>query len=85
MADKPDKPEQIAPPKLTITDSALAPYVFFDGAPSFGYLNGIVNVTLVAGRHLLKDGVPTADFVAVAYLRCMRLSNSATQRPISAA
>jgi hypothetical protein len=70
MTDNPDKPEQIQPAKLTITDTGNAPYIFFEGAPNFGFVNGIVNVTLAAGRHLVKDGVPTTDIVAVGYLRC---------------
>jgi hypothetical protein len=74
MTDKPDKPEQIPPTKITIIDTGVAPYIFFDGAPNFGFANGIVNVTLATGRHLLKDGVPTSDIVAVGYLRCNALA-----------
>jgi hypothetical protein len=70
VIDKPDKPEQVAPAKITITDTGLAPYVFFEGAPTFGFVNGIVNVTLAASRHLMKDGAPASDFVVVANLRC---------------
>jgi hypothetical protein len=70
MADNPDKREQVVPAKITVTDTGIAPYIFFEGAASFGFVNGIVNVTLAAGRHLLKDGVPVSDVVAVAYLRC---------------
>jgi hypothetical protein len=66
MADNP----QIQPTKITVTDTGLAPYIFFEGAPNFGFANGVVNVTLAAGRHLLKEGVAVTDFVAVGYLRC---------------
>jgi hypothetical protein len=70
VIDKPDKPEQVPAQKLTITDTGIAPYIFFEGAPSFGFANGIVNVTLAASRHLMKDGVVASDVVAVAHLRC---------------
>jgi hypothetical protein len=47
VTDKPDKPEQITPAK-TVTDTGIAPYIFFEGAPNFGFANGVVNVTLAA-------------------------------------
>ncbi len=70
MPDKPDKPEQFAPAKITVTDTGIAPYIFFEGAPNFGFANGIVNITLAATRHLIKDGAAFSDIVAVAHLRC---------------
>jgi hypothetical protein len=74
VTDKPDKPEQITPAKITVTDTGIAPYIFFEGAPNFGFANGVVNVTLAATRHLIKDGAPFSDIVAVAHLRCNPLS-----------
>jgi hypothetical protein len=62
-------PEQIRPAK-NVTDTATAPYIFFKGAPNFGFANGVVNVSLAAvakaagaRQHVLyvefrKDGVP---------------------------
>ncbi len=74
MTDKPDKPKQVAPAKITVTDTGLAPFIFFEGVPSFGFLNGVVNITLAAGRHLMKDGVVSSDVVAVAHLRCNQVA-----------
>jgi hypothetical protein len=51
-----DAPEKLDPPKLTVTDTGIAPYIYFEGAPNFGFTNGIINVTLAANRHLLRDG-----------------------------
>ena len=68
MADKPDKPAQVR--KVTITDAGIAPFLFFEGAPNFGFRSGVVNVTLVAARHIIKEGAASSDIVAVAYLRC---------------
>jgi hypothetical protein len=63
------KPEQITPAK-TVTDTGIAPYIFFEGAPNFGFANGVVNVTLAAVAkaagarqpvlyvEFRKDGVP---------------------------
>jgi hypothetical protein len=70
MPDNPQKPEPSAPPKLTVTDTGIAPYIYFEGAPSFGFVNGIINITLAANRHLLRDGAPITDAVAIAHLRC---------------
>src|SRR4029453_6514907 len=64
VTDKPDKPEQITPAKITVTDTGIAPYIFFEGAPNFGFANGVVNVTLAATRHLIKDGAPFSDLVS---------------------
>jgi hypothetical protein len=52
-----------APEKLTVTDTGIAPYIYFEGAPNFGFTNGIINVTLAATRHLLRDGAPVRDVV----------------------
>jgi len=59
-----------APAKLTVTDTGMAPYIYFEGAPNFGFTNGIINVTLAANRHLLTDGAPVSEVVATAQLRC---------------
>jgi hypothetical protein len=70
MADTPDKTDQISPVKITVSDTALAPFIFFEGVPNLGFNNGVVNVTLATGRHLVTDGVPVTVFVVVAHLRC---------------
>ena len=59
-----------APAKLTVTDTGMAPYIYFEGAPNFGFTKGVINVTLAANRHLLTDGAPVRDVVATAHLRC---------------
>jgi hypothetical protein len=70
MADDPDNAEQITPTKVTVTDIGIAPYIFFEVASNIGFTNGIVNVTLAAARHLIKEGAPYTDIVSVGYLRC---------------
>jgi hypothetical protein len=57
-------------PRLTVADAGQAPFIFFEGAPNFGFTNGVVNVTLAAARHLVKDGASVTEAVAVAHLRC---------------
>jgi hypothetical protein len=73
VPDKRDKPEKITLAK-SVTDTGIAPYIFFEGAPNFGFANGIVNITLAATRHLIKDGAAFSDIVAVAHLRCNPLA-----------
>jgi hypothetical protein len=70
VTDKPDTPKQIPPATVTVTDTGIAPFVFFEGAPSFGFNHGVVCITLAAGRHLLKEGLISSDVIAVAHLRC---------------
>jgi len=56
---------------VVVTDNRSAPFIFFDGAPSFGVNGGIVSITLAAARHLSTgDQTVSTDVVAVAHLRC---------------
>lgn len=55
---------------LTVSDSAQAPILFFDGVSNFGTQGGVVNVTLAANRHLIRDGAIVTDVIAVGFLRC---------------
>jgi hypothetical protein len=57
-------------PKLTVTDTGIAPYIYFEGGSELRILNGIIGITLAANRHLLRDGAPVTDAVAIAHLRC---------------
>lgn len=65
----PAKPETQAT-GIAAIDVVHAPYVYFDGAPTFGNLNGIVNVTLCAARHVPSGDRIATDIISVAYLRC---------------
>ena len=85
MVDNPDNPEQISSKTLTVNDIGISPYIFFEGAPNFGFANGIVNVTLVATRHLIKDEVPSSDIVAVAYLRCSPIAAAELRKALDSA
>jgi hypothetical protein len=68
MADNPD-----ARPKegvvIPVSDTAHAPFIFFEGAPAFGFTNGVVNITLSANRTWVGSGGVVNDQVVVAYLR----------------
>jgi len=66
----PDASDPTATPKLTVTDTGMAPYIYFEGAPNFGFMHGIINITIAANRHLLRDGAPVAYAMAIAHLRC---------------
>jgi hypothetical protein len=61
-------------PKPTTTflkNIAAAPYVYFDGAPCFGALAGVVEVTLAARTIAPKADNSTAiEASCVAHLRC---------------
>jgi hypothetical protein len=70
MPNAPEKSDPTATPSLTVTETGIAPHVYFEGAPNFGFGNGIISITLAANRHLLRDGAPVTDAIAIAHLRC---------------
>ena len=64
MADKPE-----AHP-IPIHDMPHAPFIFYEIAPGFGFLNGVVNITLYANRtYVGANGAIVNEQVVVAYLR----------------
>lgn len=73
----PKKSDAPAPPvpspllKISESGSAHAPFVFFDEAPTFGYSNGVLKITLAADRIYpgKNAGEVGSDHVVVAHLR----------------
>lgn len=62
--------------------SASAPFLYFENAPAFGTMNGIIKVTLTATRDVpLSNGKIASDHVIVAHLRM----NMAAARALKAA
>jgi hypothetical protein len=62
--------------------SAAAPFLYFENAPAFGTMNGIIKVTLTATRDLPQANNKIAsDHVIVAHLRM----NMAAARALKAA
>jgi hypothetical protein len=68
VTDNPDTHPKEPPHPLS--DVPHAPFIFFEGTPGFGVLNGVINITLTAHRTLVgADGNVSTDQVVVAYLR----------------
>ena len=69
MADESDKllPTPIIP--LDQIGSAIAPFVYFDGAPNFEFNGGVANITLEALTYTSVDNKVVAERVVVAHLR----------------
>jgi hypothetical protein len=68
VTDTPDTHSKESAPPLS--DVPHAPFIFFEGTPGFGTLNGVINITLTTHRTLAgPDGHVTTDQVVVAYLR----------------
>jgi len=69
MADNPEeRPAQAAP--IPVSDAPHAPFIFYEGAPAYGFTNGVVNITLSANRtYAGPDGVVVNEQTVVAYLR----------------
>jgi hypothetical protein len=70
MADNPDpRPGDVAV-VIPVNDVPHAPFIFYEGAPVSGHMNGIINLTLSANRtYIGADGAAKNDLVMVAYLR----------------
>jgi hypothetical protein len=65
----PDNPD--APSGMPYTDTLRAPFLYFETVPGLAYYNGIISVTLTAGRNWVgQDGAMVDEQVVVAYLRC---------------
>jgi hypothetical protein len=57
-------------PAVAISDTPHAPFIFYENAPAFGFMNGVVNITLSANRtYAGPDGAIVNEQVVVAYLR----------------
>jgi hypothetical protein len=68
MTDNPDtRPKEGA--IIPVSDTSHAPFIFYEGAPAFGFLNGVINITLAAGRTWVGPNGIVNDHVVVAYLR----------------
>jgi hypothetical protein len=70
MTSKPQLPQARAPTSV-IKNAAAAPVVFFDNAPTYGHMNGMIQVTLAAGLLVPKtDNTVLVEVVAAGHLRC---------------
>lgn len=82
--DRPQAVENIpsVPGSVSAIGSAGAPFLYFENAPAFGTLNGIIKVTLTATRDMVQaSGNIASDHVVVAHLRM----NSHAARALKAA
>ena len=70
--------------KPTYADDLHAPFVFFDGVPNSGAMEGVVTITLSAQAMLPNDDQTGVDVrhLAVAYLRCNRKAALALKKAI---
>ena len=67
MADETSSSPPI--PQLAEISTALAPVIYFDAAPTFGFNNGICSVSLEAFTFVNAGGVLRAERRVVAHLR----------------
>jgi hypothetical protein len=66
-----EKPAQVKQRRLSTSDNAAAPIVYFDEAPAYACFNNIVAITLTAVRHVpAPDQGLNVDYVVTGYLRC---------------
>ena len=68
MIDNPDPRAEKVP--VSISDTSHAPFVYFENAPAFGFMSGVVNITLSANRtYAGPEGAVVNEQIVVAYLR----------------
>ena len=85
MADNPAPQTGNALP-FAVSDAPHAPFIFFEVAPSFGFTNGVVNITLSANRSYVgKDGTIINEQVVTAYLRGNVLAARSLKQAIDSA
>jgi hypothetical protein len=82
MADEPGANPPIPP--LAEASSALAPIIYFDIAPVFGFSNGIASITLETLVHSSIDGgIIHAERRIVAHLRMNTFALESLKRAIN--
>ena len=68
MVDNPDPRAEKVP--VSISDTSHAPFIYFENAPAFGFMSGVVNITLSANRtYAGPEGAVVNEQIVVAYLR----------------
>ena len=88
----PKKPKEPTPPDargplLSVAGSENAPLISFDGAPTFGATNGVLQITLEAVRYYPGEpGAPVVhDRVVVAHLRMTMVAAQLLKRALDGA
>jgi hypothetical protein len=70
MADNPDTHPAKQSVLTPVSDIPHAPFIYYEGSIALGFNNGVINLTLAAGRTWTdSDGAVINDHVVVAYLR----------------
>ena len=68
----PDEPA-VSPPvpeiSLSTIGSAIAPVIYFEGVPNFGFNGGVANITLEARVYTSVNGAIITERQTVAHLR----------------
>ena len=69
MEDDRDERSKTASLPLSQAGSATAPFIFVDGAGTFGFNDGVANITLEAITHVSGDDSVITERRVVAHLR----------------
>ncbi|MGO9390518.1 hypothetical protein [Rhodoblastus sp.] len=69
MTEESNKMPRIPTPPLSQIGSATAPFVYFEGAPTFGFDGAIGNITLEALTHVATEDRIVSERRVVAHLR----------------
>ncbi|MCC0000215.1 MAG: hypothetical protein H6870_14780 [Methylobacteriaceae bacterium] len=81
MTDKPEAGSNF--PQLAPMGSALAPIIYFDAAPNYGFNAGVANITLETMIHIASGDGLTSLRQIVAHLRMNAIGLAALKEAIN--
>ena len=85
MADSKDSVAETPGVTIAPGSSESAPFIYFDGVPTFGIRNGAIQIELAANT-ILPDGKGVKiDVVMTAHLRCSPTAASSLRKTIDKA
>lgn len=86
MTDKPVQPTQTAlAPQPGFSENSAAPFVYFDGVPTYGVFNGAIQLELASCVLTPGDGFVITTFRESAHLRCSPAAALALRESINKA
>ena len=85
MADSTNSIAEMPGVKIAPGSSEFAPFVFFDGVPTFGIHNGAIQIELAANTILPEGKGIKVDVAITAHLRCCPAAATALRQAIDKA
>jgi hypothetical protein len=85
MADSTNSNAEMPEIRIVPGSSELAPFIYFDGVPTFGIRNGAIQIELAANTILPEGKGVKIEVVITAHLRCSPAAASGLRETIDKA